>query len=295
MRDLAVAAAFTLLALPLAMLPLRIAMKAGELLGLLAFRLWRSRRLTAVENIRAASGHAAFSLDPESLARENFRHMGRSLAEVIKVYYGLGRALVEGVAVEGEEHFRRAAAKGRGVILVTGHCGNWELMALAFSRKVAPAGVVARPLDNPFLNSRLERVRQRHGSRVIYKKGALREIISRLKSGGAVGILMDQAVLPEEGVLVDFLGRPAWTTRMPAAISRRTSSPVLPVFMRRAGRGHVMTIYPEVGLGGDEVEDTAALSSHVERYILENPAEWLWIHRRWKRAPEPEAAANPQP
>ncbi|GAB4388267.1 MAG: lysophospholipid acyltransferase family protein [Thermodesulfovibrionales bacterium] len=289
MRDLIVAAAFSVLALPLAVLPMGVAMKAGELLGLLAFGLWRSRRRIAVENIRAASAREPFGAAPEAIARRNFMHMGRSLAEVIKVYYGLGRGLVEAVDIRGEEHFSKAAARGKGVIFVTGHCGNWELMALAVASRVAPVGVVARPLDNPFLNRRLERVRQSYGGAVIYKKGALRNIISMLKAGGAVGILMDQSVLPEEGVLIDFLGRPAWTTRMPAALSRRTSSPVLPIFIRRTPRGHAVTIHPEVELSGDDERDTASLSSYVERHIRENPAEWLWIHRRWKRAPGPAA------
>jgi KDO2-lipid IV(A) lauroyltransferase len=277
---------FFILSFPLAILPHTLAKKAGGLIGVLVYSLWGKRRQIAVENLRAAleRNALAISTPPEALIKENFKNLGYSLAEVIKIYYGLGDNIVRSVLVKGEENFRKAKDKGKGVIFITGHCGNWELLALAFSSKVESLGVVARPLDNRYLNSRVERVRERFGNRVIYKRGALKAILSSLKEGGAVGILMDQAVVPDEGVVVDFLGAPAWTTRMPAAIAKRTQAAVLPVFIRRTKNGHEITVHPEAELTGDEVEDTKRLSGFIEDYIKENPSEWLWIHRRWKRA-----------
>jgi KDO2-lipid IV(A) lauroyltransferase len=285
MRNISGLLAFFVLSLPFAVLPFNLAVEAGGLLGLVVCRLWHKRRLIALANLRAASesGSLHLSESPEALVRECFRNLGRSLAEVIKIFYGLGDHIVRGVRVLGMEHFEAARTKGRGVILVTGHCGNWELTALALARAAGGLGVVARPIENPYLNRVIEKVRSRYGSTVIHKKGALRAMMSMLKSGGSVGILMDQSVLPQEGVLIGFLGMPAWTSRMPAAIAKRTSSPVLPIFIRRSGRGHEVTIYPEVELSGDEAGDTARLSGYLENYITENPAEWLWIHRRWKR------------
>lgn len=286
MRKILGLLAFFALSLPFAVLPSNPAVRAGGLLGLLVCRLWRKRRLIALANVRAASqsGHLHLPESPEALVRENFRNLGRSLVELIKIFYGIGDHIVGGVRVMGMEHFEAARAKGRGVIFVTGHCGNWELMALALAKAAGSGlGVVARPIENPYLNRLVEKVRRRYGSTVIYKKGALRAVISTLKSGGSVGILMDQSVLPEEGVLIKFLGRPAWTSRMPAALAKRTSSPVLPIFIRRSGEGHEMRIYPEVEISGDEAGVTARLSGYLENYIKENPAEWLWIHRRWKR------------
>ncbi len=279
------------LSFPLALLPYKCALKAGRLLGLVLFYAWADRRNIAIENIEKSvrSGALAVSEPAEKIARESFVNLGKSFAEVVRIYYGLGDSIVHNVAVKGEEHFINAKAKGKGIIAVTGHCGNWELAALAFGVKVSPGSGVARPLDNPYINGMLGKARLRYGNSLIYKKGALKAILSCLKREGVVSILMDQAVLRHEGFIIDFLGRGAWTTKMPALIAMRTGAPVIPVFISREGAGHVMTIYPEVPLKREEgsesalKEDTEILSGYVDGYIKEHPTEWLWIHRRWKR------------
>jgi len=289
MKDLlrrAEAAAVFLLSFPISLLPC----KAGELLGLLLFWVWKSRREIAIDNIRRSSLPSAASA--EEIARGNCRNYGRSLVEVFKVYHGLGKVILDRTSITGLEHFRAALAKGKGVLLVTGHCGNWELLAVAASYKVSNISVVARPLDNPYLNRLIERARARYGNRVISKKGALREILSTFRKGGVVGILMDQAVLSEEGYIIDFLGRGAWTTKMPALIARKTGVPVVPAFIRRKEGAHEITIHPEVALSTlrdlEEAlrEDTKNFSAYIEEYIRQNPAEWLWMHQRWKRVPQ---------
>ncbi len=277
--------------LPVAVMPLPMALRIGSIAGGAAYLLWRSRRRIAVENLSRAvgSGSIVDGRPPAEIARESFRNLGRSLVEVIKLYHGLGAGILDAVQIRGIEHYRRAEEKGKGVILITGHCGNWELLALAVSSRGIPVAVVARTLDNPYLNRFIERVRKRYGNPVIYKEGALRSMISRLRKGGAVGLLIDQSVLPEEGVLVPFLGRPAWTMKSPALIARKTGAPVVPAFIRRMERGHLVEIHPEVELSEREdkegaiLEDTGRFTAYVEREVRDNPAEWLWIHRRWKR------------
>src|SRR5208283_4346324 len=236
------------LSFPLAVLPYRCALKAGGFLGLLLFYVWAGRRRIAIENIEKSvrSGALQVSEPAEKIARESFINLGKSLAEVVRIYYGFGDSLIHSVVIKGEEHYSKAKAKGKGIIVVTGHCGNWELTALAFGVKVAPGSGVARALDNPYINGMVCRIRSRYGNSLIYKKGALKGILSCLKKEGVVSILMDQAVLQVEGFIIDFLGRRAWTTKMPALIARKTGAPVIPVLMSREGAGHVMTICPEV-------------------------------------------------
>ncbi|GAB4415438.1 MAG: lysophospholipid acyltransferase family protein [Thermodesulfovibrionales bacterium] len=277
------------LSLPLSFLPCRV----GEFLGLLLHYLWKIRRAIAVENLKRSISLNALSItgSPEDIIRDSFKNLGRSFIEIIKVYYGRGRRILDRIAIKGMENLESAKARGKGVLFITGHCGNWELLAIASSVKVTPLSVVARPLNNPYLNRFLERARSRFGNRVIYKRGALRGIVSTLRDGGSVGILMDQAVVPDEGYVIEFLGRGAWTTKMPALIARKTDTPVLPVFIRRTGDGHEITIYPEVGLSSNAtreatlMEDTKRFSDFIVDYIRENPSEWLWLHRRWKRVP----------
>lgn len=278
--------------LPLAFLPAR----AGELFGVVLYHVWRSRRRIAIDNFMM-SAVAAFQAcsspqSAEKIIKQSFRNLGRFFVEITKIYYGRGKRILRETAIAGWDNFERAKAKGKGVIFVTGHCGNWELLAIASAFKGLPISVVARPLNNPYINMLLEKARSRYGNRIIYKRGALRGMLSVLKSGGCVGILMDQAVLPDEGYVIDFLGRGAWTTKVPALIAGRTGAPVLPAFIRRTGKGHEITIYPEVKLSSDSDgkdalrDDTMKFSRFIEDYIKENPSEWLWLHRRWKRAPE---------
>ena len=276
---------------PLALLPRKPALHAGSLIGLLAYHLWRSRRDIAIKNLTltVSNSEALNITDSREVVKENFKNLGRSLMEVIKIYHGRGGEIIESVVITGKENYIKALQKGRGIIVITGHCGNWELLALAASCRLTPISVVARPINNPYLNRFVERIRTRYGNRVIYKGGALREILRELKAGRPVGILMDQGVLPSEGVLVDFLGRPAWTIKTPAVIARKTGTPVLPVFIKRNGDRHIVEIHREVKLSENPDpeeairEDTRTFTSYIEAYIRENPTEWLWIHRRWKR------------
>ena len=293
---------FIILSIPLAILPFKWSMKAGEILGLLVFYLWGSRRRVAIENIKGSvvSGQGSPPLSPplarggwggnsELIARETLKNLGKSLVEIIKIFYGLGKKIIDSVDIEGIENFNRAKSKGKGILFLTGHCGNWELMVIVSSVKLSPIAIVARAINNPCVNKIIENVRQRYGNSVIYKQGALKPIIQTLKDNGCVGILMDQSVIPDEGYVIDFLGRGAWTTKMPALIARKTGAAVLPVFIHRANGGHRIKIYPEIELSknGDMeiavLADTKNFSHFIEEYIRAHPSEWLWIHRRWKR------------
>ncbi len=283
-----------LVTLPIAVLPYRVSLKAGETLGTLLFYFWRGRRKIAIENLRAAVARGAVIIGstPEDEIRENFRNLGKSFVEVLKIYYGLGGRIIDSVEIRGMENFRSAYGKGAGVLVITGHCGNWELSALAFSANVMNMRIVARPVDNPYLNRLVERTRGRYGNSVIYKKGALRQILLSLKKNEVVGILMDQSVLAPEGVLADFLGKKDYTMKTPAIIARKTGSPVIPAFIRRVNGGHVIEIGKEIAPDPSAdsdlamFNDTVRFSQAIEEYIRNNPAEWLWIHKRWKRLAE---------
>lgn len=275
-----------LITLPFQFLPVR----AGRFLGLMLYYLWKERREVALKNLRMACSSGMIKGTPEEIVKRNFEEIGQSIVEIVKVYFGKGRRIFDSIRIVGIENLERAREKGKGIIFITGHCGNWELLALAASIKVHPISVVARRLNNPYLNHLVESLRSRYGNTIIYKKGALREIIRTLRDEGSVGILMDQAVLPEEGIVVDFLGRPAWTTRMPVIIARKTGSPILPIFIKRNGTAQEITIHPEIMLLSNSSNylraNTRLLNSIIEDYIKENPEQWLWIHKRWKRVPE---------
>jgi KDO2-lipid IV(A) lauroyltransferase len=280
-----------ILSIPLGILPIKLSIKAGELFGLLLFYLWGSRRKIAIYNLKNSVLFNAITISEpiEKIISNNFKNLGKSFAEIIKIYYGLGNKIIDSVSIEGIENFNQAKSKGKGILFVTGHCGNWELMSIASSAKLLRIAVVARLTNNPYINKFIENARQKYGNSVIYKQKALKPIIQTLKNNGSVGILMDQAVISDEGYIIDFLGRGAWTTKMPALIARKTGATVLPAFIHRTDIGHIIKIYPGIELSKTNdmenaiKEDTAKFSGFIEKYVKEHPTEWLWIHRRWKR------------
>src|SRR5512135_801035 len=234
--------------LPIAVLPYRTALKLGGHLGGLLFLCWRSRRKIAIENLKAAVSRKALkiSASPEDVIKENFRNLGRSFVELVKIYYGLGDHIIRDVKIRGAENFAKASRKGLGILFITGHCGNWELTALAGAMNLTKMHVVARPIDNPYLNRLIERTRRKYGNGVIYKKGALKKILFALSKNEVVAILMDQSVVSSEGVIADFLGKKDYTMKTPAVVAVKTGSPVLPAFIRRSEKGHIIEIGEEL-------------------------------------------------
>lgn len=265
--------------------------------GWLLHRVLVTRRRVAEQNIDSTlaymRSHPEWNCslpDAAAIAYAVFLGIGRSLLEVCRLYHSRGTALIERIEVRGREHFEAARALDKGLVFLTGHCSNWELGALAFGKLFqVPVSVVARRQNNPYLNRMVERMRMSYENRIIYKDNALRNMLSVIRKKGVIGLLVDQAVLPEEGCLISFLGRPAWASRVPVVLARKTGVPVLPVFMHREGDRYVIDIQPMLvfsDVADDEAvqADVQRYSSVIERAIIRHPADWYWVHRRWKRA-----------
>ncbi|BCS52427.1 lysophospholipid acyltransferase family protein [Geobacter sp. SVR] len=293
------AALFYVLTLLAAMLPAPVANRLGSSVGMFLMLLLPKRKAIAVDNISRAlpfmKSHPLWTSGERTageLVKETFRNLGRSLVEVCRLYHGRGEDILGRIELRGAEHFEAASARGKGVVFLTGHCGNWELVALAFWRFFrGRMSVVARRQNNPYLNRMVEKMRSRYDNNIIYKQGALRGILSVLKKGDNIGLLADQAVFPEEGALIDMLGRKAWASKAPVIIAHKTGAAFLPSFIHREGDRFVITINPPHVFGSDQSEDgireeVQALSRYVEDFVVSHPTQWYWVHRRWKRAGE---------
>lgn len=275
---------------PLAVLPHRIALKAGEVLGLLLFYVKTKKRRVAIQNIESLRSkvRGVELISARHIAMEAFKNIGKSFVEIINIYYGFGKGILKNIEIIGIENYHKAKSKGKGVILITGHCGNWELLALFFGLKIDRISVVAKDQKNQFLKRLIEKMRVKYGNRIINKEGALKAIISELRQGRSVGILIDQAVFKNEGYIIDFLGRPSGTIKSPALIARKTGAAVIPAFIHRHADRHIINIYPEVELSQNAdpekaaKEDTARFMGFIEAYIKKHPTEWYWIHRKWR-------------
>jgi KDO2-lipid IV(A) lauroyltransferase len=242
-------------------------------------------RRTALRNLELAGIE-----NRERIVSGVFRSIARSLVSFAKLPRINKHNVHQWIRYEGLENFTAAQARGRGVLVATGHLGNWELSAFTHALMTAPMYIVVRPLDNPQIDEFVERRRALSGNHIIRKKEAAREILRALKAGDAVGILIDQNTTPEEGVFIDFFGRKACAGTAFVKFAHHSGAAVIPGFALWAEqeKRYVLRFYPEVSMSGDVQADTQSVHSVLERVIREYPDQWLWIHRRWKTRPPGE-------
>ena len=231
--------------------------------------------------------------------------MYRSIARMLETFAqfpSMNRENIgQWIRYEGLENFQNALARGRGVLVATAHLGNWELSAFAHALMTAPMDVVVRPLDNSRVDALVERQRALNGNHIISKRDAAREILRALKSGRAVGILVDQNTVIEEGVFVDFFGTAACAGSAFVKIAHHIGSggaggatgaaAVVPGYAlwSEGERRYVLRFDPEIPMTGDVREDTQKIHTHLESVIRRHPDQYLWIHKRWKTRPAGEA------
>jgi KDO2-lipid IV(A) lauroyltransferase len=269
------------------LMPMRIVLLLGSLLGRAFYWFDGPHRRRALRNIRAA-----FPLRSEgeclAIARGMFSHFGRLLTVLLKFSTMTPQQMLGRVTFQGEERVAAARAQGKGVLLFTGHFGFWEINALVHAVAMQPMSVLARPLDNPLLHNLLESTRMKTGNSVIYRRGAIRRVLRALEANEAVAVLIDQHIQTADSVYVDFFNRPAATTSALAAIALRTGSPVVPVFALPLPGGRFRMVYehavdPPPADDPDAVREfTQRCTDVLEMYVRRYPELWLWMHRRWR-------------
>ena len=198
--------------------------------------------------------------------------------------------VAEWIRYEGLENFQQAQARGKGVLVATGHFGNWELSAFAHAYLVAPMQIVVRPIDNPRIDALVESRRELSGNRAIAKKDAARGIMRALREGDAVGVLIDQNTTPDQGVFIDFFGVKACAGSAFVKLAHHSGAAVVPGYALWSDkeRRYVLHFEPAVEMTGDVQHDTQQVHARLEAAIRKHPDQWLWIHRRWKTRPPGE-------
>jgi len=240
---------------------------------------------------------------PEKTRRERarilrgvFTSLGRQLAEVCLFPTYTLENVGKVVVYDGFENFERALARGKGVLFLTAHLGGWELSAFTHSLYGHPLHIVMRPLDNVYLDSLMRRYRTMHGNSTVDKDDFVRGLLSAMKAGETVGILMDTNMTPPQGAFVDFFGVPACTAMGLARVALHAEAAVVPAFTiwdNDLGRYRIRfdPALKLVRTGNDEADalaNTAAFTRVIESYATRYPEQWLWVHRRWKTRPAGE-------
>jgi KDO2-lipid IV(A) lauroyltransferase len=271
------------------LLPAPMALRLGKGLGRSFYFIDKRHREITLENLKKAYNN---KLSPEELKRISlncFQNLGISAAEMIRMEKWDKTEFLKNLSVEGMEHYQAAIKKGRGLVFIGAHFGNWELLGIAISLLFQKGYMVARKMDNPFIHRKVEQLRTFTGNKVINKNDAFWEMIRLLKKGEAVCVLMDQNVAKREGVFVPFFERPACTNKGLAMILLKTKTPVVPIFIvRRPDGTHRVIVKPEIPLvhsghlKNDIRQNTAQMTHAIEEMIREYPDQWLWMHRRWK-------------
>ena len=273
-------------------LPARMGRDLFAQMGHLAGRVAVKDNQRAVENLGIAFPDVPVPVR-RALAAAMFKQLGRNAHEVLRLEGASREYVTSRVSrVEGIEIFQAAVARGKGVIVATGHIGCWELMPAYFVAIGYAITVVGRRMRVGRLNRRLADVRRGLGVTVLDRDENPRPMFEVLGRGEVLGVLIDQHTRVA-GVWVPFFGRPAHTPTAVAKLALATGAAVVPmgIFLERSGK-HVVRVGPEipvVATGSREADVrtiTAAASLAVEELIRLDPAQWVWFHRRWR---EPEA------
>lgn len=280
---------------PLGSLPRGLArLLAGALAGAVYFGLARLRRV-GERNLAMALPELS-AKERRQILRGVYRHLGRQLVEFCRMPHYTAENTRDWIRSEGLEHYLAAARRGKGVLVLTGHLGAWELSSFYHSLMGYPMGMVIRRLDNRPLDEYVNRIRCLHGNRVLHKDDFARGLLSAMRQGETVGILMDTNMTPPQGVFAPFFGLPACTASGLARVALRTGAAVVPGFMvwEEQERKYVLRFGPEIEFlqTGETEADvqtaTAQCNQVLEQWIRRYPDQWLWIHRRWKTRPEGE-------
>ena len=263
----------------------------GARLAMLGYRPFGIRRRVVDRQIAAAFPELSAG-EVSRIARGAYAHLGRVVGESA-VVPALGREGALGMfeSVAGWEHVERAIDRGRGLILVTGHVGNWELAGTYVAARGVPVDVIVRRMSNPLFDAYLNETRLRLGMTVVYDQEAVRRTPRALNAGRAVGILADQGGKGIAAIHVPFFGRPARTPHGPAVFALRGDVPlVFAAAVREPSGSYRMSFEPVlVDRTGNRERDIEAVvrryTGILERWIRAYPEQYFWHHHRWKRQP----------
>jgi tetraacyldisaccharide 4'-kinase len=267
----------------------------GTRLGALGGLVLRKRDRLGMRNLRAT-----FPERPESELRAildaSWRHFGREILFYLRLRTASLGELAAHCPFVHEELLQESIARGKGTVLLSAHWGGWEVAGLVIMSLVRNVRSVARPLDNELLEADLQKLREKTGAEVVDRRKAARVLLRGLAENAVVCLLPDQAVIPREGVLVPFLGRPAWTTPAPAKMALRSNSTIVFAFCKVDGLEHQLEFEEPIRVDQlrederDPVQLTRRINDVISARITARPELFLWMHDRWKGTGESEVA-----
>ncbi|MFZ0761404.1 MAG: lysophospholipid acyltransferase family protein [Candidatus Sulfotelmatobacter sp.] len=279
----------------LGILPRRLARAIGIGLAWVVYLLHVRLRRVGMRNLAMAFPEKS-EAERARILRGEFAGLGRQLAEVCQFPKYTLENVEQVIVYDGLENYECAYGRGKGVLFLTAHFGGWELSAFTHAMHGHRMHVVMRALDNAHLDRLIREYRTMHGNKTVDKDDFVRGLLSAMRAGEVVGMLMDTNMTPPQGVFVDFFGIPACTASGLARIALRTDAAVVPTFTiwdAKLGK-YRLRFDPAVelvrsgDLEADIIANTQKFTSIIEEYVRKYPEQWLWVHRRWKTRPPGE-------
>lgn len=282
------------------LLPERLAIGIGLFLGWFLRYVLRHRYAIVMNQLQVAYGRSKSSAELRRIANGIYRHMGLLIIESLRLPCLACGKLDERFEFEGIEHLDAALKRGKGVFLLTGHIGNWELGGKALVERGYEVYAIYKELKTPAGEAFRKMVREEIGVHSIPRHNSTKQILSVLRKNGIIVFILDQNMTAKEGTFVDFFGVPACTMAGLAILAERTGSAVIPACSYRAPdlRHHHLTMLPAIDLekvSEDRQENanhnTGRFTKFIEDFINRQPDQWIWIHKRWKTRPVGETAS----
>ncbi len=272
-------------------LPEDRAVALGRRLGLTWHDAVRHRRGVALAGLEQAFGERMAAGELQALCRRNFAHYGVVLAEFLRLPRLSDAELLGRFTVTGLDHLHQARARGRGVIVVTAHVGNWEYLAAAQAAWGLEIAMITRHAHSAGVDRFWQGIRRQRGLRFLHAWRSLNALLRHLRAGGTVGMSIDQHEGGTTGARVPFFGREAGTVKAPALLAARLGCPVIMALSWRDadGRHHAsfseeLPLAPGDHLAAIVTATTRSYNARLEAFIAAHPEQWSWVHRRWKPA-----------
>jgi Kdo2-lipid IVA lauroyltransferase/acyltransferase len=276
-------------------LPYEFCLKAGAFIGSLTYLILSKIRKIILDNLEIAFGKELYNEEKKKLAREIFIEQGKNAFELFKIDEITSRGFSNFVKIEGIENLDSALSYKKGVIFISGHFGNWELLAISIAQLGYSSYPYMRKINNKYIDKLLNDTRMRFKLKPIDRDGiqAVKSGLRVLNNNEILGMLIDQDTTRIEGVFVDFFGRLAYTPSGAASLAIASGCPIIFGFIKRGiDNKHTVTLSKPIfaKITGDKkadiFENTQIFNRYIEEAIRENPSQWVFMHRRWKHTPE---------
>jgi KDO2-lipid IV(A) lauroyltransferase len=258
-------------------------------LAYLAYILDARHKKIAKVNLDLAYGNSMKEDDKIKIVKNCYKNLLFNMRDFVENQNISKEKLLSKVTFHNEYYYTNIKEEGKGVIFITAHYGNWELLPLCLGAKYGNIWGVGRPLDYKKINNILKSNREQFNVHMLEKKGAMRGLLKGLKSGYNIGLLVDQNTSSKEGILINFFNKLARHTPSAALIARKTNTPIVPVFITTNDHEQYdITFYepiftPKTKNSEEDIKTSVQAQADVTEYVIKKkPDEWFWLHRRWK-------------